>query len=204
MWTIDKGLLQWDGRAVEQMPSRNTGGAFAASPRIAVMHFTAGGSARSSAQWFASPQNTNSSAHVVIERDGSVIQCVKFGMVAWHAGKSSWGKLSGLNHYAIGVELANWGALQAHNGMWLNTAGKPIADPVLAVHCNGNPDGSKQPIGWEPYPEAQFDAAVALVGALREAYGIKEIVGHDDIAPGRKSDPGPAFDMARFRKLVLG
>lgn len=204
MWTIDNGILQLDGKPVEQLPTRNTGGAFAKTPRIVVMHFTAGGPARTSAQWFANPLNKNSSAHVVIERDGSAIQCANFGTVAWHAGQSKWRRLSGLNQYALGVELANWGWLQAHSGMWLNTVGRPVANPVMAVHRNGNPDGSTQPIGWEPYPEAQFDAAVALVGALREAYGIKEIQGHDDIAPGRKSDPGPAFDMARFRKLVLG
>jgi N-acetylmuramoyl-L-alanine amidase len=204
MWAIDKGVLRIDGRPVEQIPSRNTGGAFAATPHIVVMHFTAGGSARTSAQWFASARNTQSSAHVVIERDGTVIQCVDFGKVAWHAGKSSWHGLSGLNQYAIGVEMANWGYLQAQNGLWVNGAEKPIADPVMAMHRNGNPDGSTHPIGWEPYPAAQFEAAVKVVNALKTAYGIKEIVGHDDIAPRRKSDPGPAFDMARFRKLVLG
>lgn len=204
MWTIENGILQVGGKPVEQIASKNTGGPFAATPRIVVMHFTAGGSARSSAQWFASPLNTNSSAHVVIERDGSAIQCVDFGTVAWHAGRSQWRSLSGLNRYAIGVELANWGFLQAHAGLWLNSAGRPVPDPVMAVHRNGNPDGSRQPIGWEPYPEAQFEAAVQVVVALKQAYGITEIVGHDDIAPRRKSDPGPAFDMARFRQRVLG
>jgi len=203
MWTIDKGILQIDGKPVEQIASRNTGGPFAAMPRIVVMHFTAGGSARSSAQWFANQLNTNSSAHVVIERDGSAIQCVNFATVAWHAGRSKWRRLTGLNQHAIGIELANWGWLQPHGSMWLNSAGRPVANPVLAVHRNGNPDGSKQPIGWEPYPEAQVAAAAKLVAALKAAYAIREVVGHDDIAPGRKSDPGPAFDMAKFRQLAL-
>jgi N-acetylmuramoyl-L-alanine amidase len=35
-------------------------------------------------------------------------------------------------------------------------------------------------------------------------YGIKKILGHDDISPHRKVDPGPAFPMASFRAKVLG
>ena len=45
----------------------------------------------------------------------------------------------------------------------------------------------------------------ALIGALRDAYpslGAERIVGHSDIAPGRKTDPGQHFDWARLRRLV--
>lgn len=204
MLKVKNGLLLSHGSAVEQVKSKNTGGPFAAPPKIVVIHFTAGGSAKSSANWFSSPQNTNSSAHVVIERDGSIIQCVSFDTVAWHAGKSSWRGLNGLNKHSIGIELANWGALKGVGSDWVNAAGQKIADPFLGVHRNGNPDGSRKPIGWEAYPKAQFDAAADLVTALAGSYPIAEIVGHDDIAPVRKSDPGPAFDMVKFRNCVFG
>jgi len=50
----------------------------------------------------------------------------------------------------------------------------------------------------EPYEDAQYDTLVALVAALRARYAIEDVVGHSDIAPGRKTDPGPAFDWARL------
>lgn len=203
-YSIRNGIL-WDGGTqVKQVRSRNTGGAFRAAPTILVIHFTAGASALSSANWFASRDNTNSSAHVVIERDGSIIQCVPFGEVAWHAGKSSWRNLTGLNAYSIGIELANWGALHGVGSDWCNAAGQKISNPFIGTHRNGNPDGSRHPIGWEAYPAAQFAAVVELCRTLRAAYPIADIVGHDDIAPVRKSDPGPAFDMTRLRERVFG
>lgn len=204
-YTIKNGILSHSANAVRQVRSPNTGGPFPQPPAIAVIHFTAGGSAASSANWFASKQNKNSSAHVVIDRDGTIIQCVPFDQVAWHAGKSTWRNLSGLNRYSIGIELANWGALQGGPGNWHNASGQKIENVFVGTHRNGNPDGSHKPIGWEAYPPAQFEAAVALVKALKAAaYPITEIVGHDDIAPVRKSDPGPAFNMARFREYALG
>ena len=45
---------------------------------------------------------------------------------------------------------------------------------------------------------------MALARTLVTTYGINEIVGHDDIALGRKWDPGPAFDMADFQARVFG
>lgn len=203
-FSIRNHRLYRDGRTVETISSRYTGGAFTAPPRILVVHFTFGAGARSSAEWFDDPSNPGSSAHLVIEREGSVIQCVPFDTVAWHAGKSSWKGLNGLNQFSIGIELANWGYLQKRGSGWTSYTGVAIPDPVLATHRHGNPDGSLTPIGWEPFPEAQFQSLVEIVRQLVASYGIDEIVGHDDIAPTRKWDPGPAFDMERLRRLVFG
>ena len=56
-----------------------------------------------------------------------------------------------------------------------------------------------------PYSDAQYATLQTLTRALLRAYpalGVERICGHSDIAPGRKSDPGPAFDWARYRRAL--
>jgi len=53
-----------------------------------------------------------------------------------------------------------------------------------------------------PYAMPQYTMLARLVRALRRRYPIEEVVGHSDIAPGRKTDPGPAFDWARLARLL--
>ena len=55
-----------------------------------------------------------------------------------------------------------------------------------------------------PYNAAQYTVLARLTRALRRRYPIVDIVGHSEIAQGRKTDPGPAFDWARYRRLVAG
>jgi len=56
-----------------------------------------------------------------------------------------------------------------------------------------------------PYERAQYATLAALVRALLACYPTlsrERLVGHSDIAPGRKTDPGPAFDWSRLRELL--
>lgn len=203
MFSIDSShRLKKGTKLVQRIMSPFTNGAVS-NISTTVMHFTYGASAASSAEWFRNSKNKyKASAHIVVGRDGHVIQCVDFNDGANHAGKSSWRGKSGLNRWSFGIELANWGYLQKRGSGWASYTGKPIPDAVEAVHRNGNPDKSVTPIGWEPYPEIQLEAAAEIVKALVEKYGPQEIIGHDDISPTRKWDPGPAFDMVEFRRRV--
>lgn len=53
-----------------------------------------------------------------------------------------------------------------------------------------------------PFTDAQYERLAALTRALQPRYPIRGIAGHSDVAPGRKSDPGPSFDWARYRAMV--
>jgi AmpD protein len=53
-----------------------------------------------------------------------------------------------------------------------------------------------------PYAGAQYAMLARLVKALQRRYAIADVVGHSDVAPGRKTDPGPAFDWARLARLT--
>jgi len=107
------------------------------------------------------------SAHILIRRDGEVVQFVPFNKRAWHAGKSEYKGCENCNDFAIGIELEG-------------------ADDT-------------------PYEEAQYLVLATLVDSLRVVYpslSKEDIVGHSDIAPERKSDPGMAFSWQNFRELL--
>jgi AmpD protein len=56
--------------------------------------------------------------------------------------------------------------------------------------------------GETPFTDAQYGRLAVLTRALKARYPIRDIVGHSDVAPGRKIDPGPHFDWARYRALL--
>ncbi len=170
------------------------GGAVMSIRRFLAIHFTAGGTGLSSIAWWRKLGN-GVCAHFVIERDGTIYQCRPCNRTAGHAGSSKWKDPNtgityhGLNSCSIGIELANGG----------DAFPQRFSDlpPTIARHKNGGP--TKE---WETYPRAQLDACFALSKTLVERYNLDDVVGHDDVSPGRKSDPGPAFPMAKLRASV--
>ena len=119
--------------------------------------------------YFSHIKNLKVSAHLLIQRDGGVIQFVPFNERAWHAGESNFQGRSACNDFSIGIEL----------------------------------EGSDD----DPYTEQQYSNVFAIIDCLLQSYATlsaRAIVGHSDIAPGRKTDPGPAFDWPRLRARLSG
>lgn len=70
-----------------------------------VIHFTSGASGQSSVDFWRTPQAKGACAHLVIDRDGSVIQCRPFNRTCGHAGQSAFKHgYTGLNSCSIGIE----------------------------------------------------------------------------------------------------
>lgn len=156
--------------------------------RFLVIHFTSGASGQSSINFWKTPEAKGASAHLVIERDGAVIQCRPFNRTCGHAGKSRWRGFDGLNACSIGIELANAGDDSRIGRKWSKLP------PVQARHKNETT--TKE---WEAYPEEQVQACIDVSKLLAARYKLDDVIGHEDIAPNRKNDPGPAFPMGRLR-----
>jgi AmpD protein len=113
--------------------------------------------------YFGEIRGLEVSTHLLIRRDGELIQFVPFGRRSWHAGESCFRGRTCCNDFSIGIEL------------------------------EGDDETS--------YADIQYDVLINVTNALLTAYptlSAREIAAHSDISPGRKTDPGPAFDWLRL------
>ncbi len=117
-----------------------------------------------------------SSHYLVRDAPVRIYQLVDESRSAFHAGESAWRGRSWLNASSIGIEIVNLGNRLADQG-----------------------------IDWQPYPDAQIDAVIELVRDIVERHGVRpqNILGHSDVAPQRKLDPGPAFPWVRLAEAGL-
>ncbi|HSR39273.1 MAG TPA: N-acetylmuramoyl-L-alanine amidase [Phnomibacter sp.] len=169
-------------------------------PKYLIIHYTAGRNAKSSIDWFMNPQ-ANASAHLVIAQDGTITQMVPFNKKSFHAGISHWAGLEGMNSHSIGIELDNPGKLKQVGHKWMAWFGTeyPASKLLVAPHKH-----QTVPSGWHVYTQAQIESCIKASLAIFHHYRLKDILGHDDISPGRKEDPGPAFPMESFKSRVMG
>lgn len=147
-----------------------------------------------------------------------VFQSMPFNMKGSHAGKSSYKGRKSCNHFSIGVEIANPGPLircadgklrtDTNAKKFFQGKGTPVWPEDEAIESL-HQDGRRRimPYGewthWATYTDQEIDILVEVGRALFKAYPtLQDVVGHDDISPGRKSDPGPAFPMDYLRKKV--
>lgn len=170
------------------------------SPEYLVIHYTAGRSGQSSVNHFKNAA-AKASAHLVIDRSGQVWQLVPFDRAAWHAGASRWDGRNGVNDFSIGIEIDNAGKLQKVGSEYQAWFGARYAesDVIHAVHQHAH-----EKEYWHAYTEPQLAVLLDIATLLFATYNLRDIVGHDDISPGRKVDPGPAFPLSSVRSRVLG
>jgi len=164
-----------------------------------IIHYTTGTNPAQTINWFKSPK-AMAVAHLLITREGEIIQFVPFNTVAWHAGYSQWADRTGLNRYSIGIELDNAGRLVRETGCWKRLGNTFTDDQVLkAAHKMQTIE-----MGWERYPQAQLEALREVGKLLKATYNFIDVLGHDDVSLSGKLDPGPAFDTAGMRNEIMG
>jgi N-acetylmuramoyl-L-alanine amidase len=169
-----------------------SGGAM--TPTLILLHDTAGRLDKgSSVSWFCSKE-CPTSAHLVVERDGSVTQMVPFNKKAFHAGRSSWKGKEFCNSYAIGIEIVNPGELDASGKAWFGETFPDSVRKTTKEHGTAN---------WIGYTPEQIEAVTAICKALAEKYAIEDISTHWFVSPKRKVDPGPLFPLEELRAAVF-
>ncbi|AVJ17018.1 N-acetylmuramoyl-L-alanine amidase [Serratia sp. MYb239] len=107
----------------------------------------------------------------------TVYQLVPESMRAWHAGASSWRGRTQLNDTSIGIEIVNRG----------------FSRSMLFTR-------------WQPYSAEQIALLIPLSRDIIRRYDIQpvDVVGHSDIAPQRKQDPGPLFPWKTLAEAGIG
>lgn len=164
-------------------------GGVLANPSCIVLHYTAGPTLRSA---LGGLQQAGTSAHFIVDLDGSIYKTVPTDLVAYHAGISEWRGRTSVNSFSIGIEIVNFGQLTRpeSNQPAKTWTGASVLD-ANDVYTH-TPDSTL----WAAYPEVQRQAVGALCGhLLLVCPSLKDIVGHSVIAPRRKIDPGPAFSF---------
>lgn len=198
---ITNHLLQGDdSRKVGFIASPNKSGNYAQGlPDTIILHYTAGKDSASAIKTLVDPA-VKASAHLVVGRDGSITQLVPFNVIAWHAGKSAYEGRTGFNDFSIGIEIDNAGRLEKQGDRYFGWFGKEYAKEYVfeGIHRN-----ESELAYWHRYQESDIDTVRDICQSLISTYGIKHILGHEEIAPGRKSDPGPAFPLDKFREKLL-
>lgn len=165
-----------------------------------IIHYTTGTRVESTIAHFRHI-DSGVSAHLLIGRDGRVIQFLPFDRIAFHAGKSWWENDTDLNRMSIGIELDNAGSLtQTPNG-WFR---KKIKIPDERVERATYWRESKER-GWEIFPDAQMTVLEKIIRAILDNYGGPdeiELLGHDDVNLANRQDPGAVFRMRDLREKI--
>ena len=153
---------------------------------LLILHYTGMESAEAALAHMRNPE-AKVSAHYMIDERGEIYQLIDEDKRAWHAGLSEWQGETDINSASIGIEIVNGG----HNF--------PNKHPNKK-----SSDFANKAISLPQYPDAQINAVIALSKAIIHRHGPLMILGHSDIAPARKIDPGEHFPWQGLAAAGLG
>ena len=182
------------------IPTPNFGGEI--KPISIIIHYSAEIKTKNVINWFKD-KTSGVSAHLILDRDGSLTQMVDFNIKAWHAGASEYKSLKHFNNFSIGIELINAGQLFKNGNDYHGWRGEVYPPEEVFIKTYG--DECSIVSYWHKYTPKQLQTLTLLVKELMQTYSIKAsmILGHEEIAPDRKSDPGAALDMNSFRQNLI-
>ncbi len=174
-------------------------------PEGAIVHFTAGALNGDNAVKYG--VNQNSYCYYVIGPDGTVYQNFPLNRWGYHAGKSSYPGLgSGVSTKLVGIEVVCAGRVTKQSDgtykPWFNL--KLSEDQVRKVSSRQNVKGGT----YHKYTDAQETALVELLQWLKsnapDIFSFENVLGHDEVAPSRKDDPGGSLSisMPEFRRYL--
>lgn len=196
-----RGLL-WCPFAIKRTEHMATRGEYRKGyPEGAVVHFTAGGSAEASFQYGLK----KGFCFFVISEDGAIHQAFPLNCWGYHAGESFHSKLgNGVSKYLVGIEVSNPGKLiKKPDGSYETWFGKRV-DPKIVRYYPKQTKNIEAGY-YAAFTDAQEASLKKLLRWLKEnnpsVFQYDLIVGHDEVAPGRKNDPGGALSqtMADYR-----
>lgn len=176
-------------------------------PRVLVLHYAVTGNIDATV---AAQRHRAFWAHASIDgfvqgRKGAVWQVrqhLGFRTRGRHAGASRWNGLDSVNGFGVGLEIANPGPLVLRGDEFFTTYGArwPADDVVELRHRNP----ACRYRYWANYSDQEIDIVVEAANLMIEAYDLQDIVGHEEISPGRKIDPGPALPVEWLRERFYG
>jgi N-acetylmuramoyl-L-alanine amidase len=194
------------GEKISFDPTTKISGEFGqGAPDTIIIHYTAGNDAKAAVKVLKNP-TVKASAHMVVSREGEIVQLANLNVITWHAGVSGYNfpneKRTTFNKYSIGIEIANDGYLKLEGGKFYNYFKREIAAEFAFKGRHRNYPTTRSEY-WHSYTEEQVKVVFEICAALIKAYpSIKYILGHEEIAPGRKTDPGPAFPLDELRQKM--
>ena len=153
-------------------------------PKTIVLHCSFSNDMKKLASFLSDTLTGRASAHIIIDRDGRVIQQVPFNYISHHAGQ--------YNNSSIGIELINIGELKKTAQGYFNIYGQKVNSNNII--CNDK-------VCWEKYSPAQIKTTLEICKLLVQEYDIQQIVQHSEIDK-KKTDPGPFFPINSFKSLI--